>query len=45
MPLACENIFEPLVARPSQPEGVDALARRSREFLESVIRGLESWKV
>lgn len=40
LPLACENIFEPLVARPSAPEGVDALARRSREYLESVLRGL-----
>jgi sugar phosphate isomerase/epimerase len=42
MPLACENIFEPLVARPAQPEGVDALARRAREYLESVLRGLEN---
>jgi len=40
MPLACENIFEPLVPRPREPEGVDALARRAREFLETVIRGL-----
>ncbi len=42
MPLACENIFEPLAARPSTPEGVDALARRAREFLETVIRGLQT---
>ncbi|MBI3207633.1 MAG: TIM barrel protein [Candidatus Solibacter usitatus] len=41
MPLACENIFEPLVPRPTSPEGVDALARRAREYLVSVVRGLE----
>ena len=41
MPLCCENIFEPLVPRPKDPEGVDALARRAREFLETVIRGLQ----
>lgn len=40
MPLACENIFEPLVPRPIAPEGVDTLARRAREYLESVLRGL-----
>ena len=28
MPLCCENIFAPLVARPTEPEGVDTLARR-----------------
>lgn len=42
MPLAYENIFAPAVARPSEPEGVDALARRSREFVETVIAGLHS---
>lgn len=42
MPLACENIFEPLLPRPQTPEGVDALARRAREFLETVTRGLQS---
>jgi sugar phosphate isomerase/epimerase len=41
MPLACENIFAPLVPRPEKPEGVDALARRAREFLEVVIAGLQ----
>jgi len=40
MPLCCENIFAPLLPRPSRPEEVDALARRAREFLEVVIRGL-----
>ena len=44
MPLACENIFEPLVPRPAAPEGVDALARRAREYLESVLRGLETYE-
>jgi hypothetical protein len=41
MPLCCENIFAPLVARPKEPEGVDEMARRSREFLELVIKGLQ----
>ena len=42
MPLACENIFEPIVPRPAQAQGVDALARRAREFLEIVIRDIQS---
>ena len=42
IPLTFENIFEPLVPRPSAPEGVDALARRAREFIETVLRGLQS---
>ena len=42
MPLCFENIFAPLVGRPKDPEGVDALARRAREFLEFVIQGLQS---
>jgi sugar phosphate isomerase/epimerase len=42
MPLCCENIFAPLVPRPTTPEEVDALARRAREYLEVVIRGLQS---
>jgi len=41
MPLACENIFEPLVPRPKEPEGVDNLARRAREYLETVIAGIQ----
>ena len=40
MPLCCENIFAPLVPRPVEPEGTDALARRAREFLETVTQGL-----
>ena len=42
LPLCCENIFAPLVARPSQPEGIDALARRAREFLQTVTDGLQT---
>jgi sugar phosphate isomerase/epimerase len=42
MPLCCENIFAPAVLRPSEPEGVDALARRAREYLEVVIAGLRT---
>ncbi len=41
MPLCCENIFAPFVPRPQTPEGVDALARRAREYLEVVIQGLQ----
>jgi sugar phosphate isomerase/epimerase len=41
IPLAFENIFEPLVPRPTDPRGVDALARRGREFIESVLAGLQ----
>ena len=40
LPLLCENIFEPLLPRPKTPEGIDSLARRAREFLETVTRGL-----
>jgi len=45
MPLAYENIFAPLVARPSKPEEIDALARRAREYVETVIRGLCSTRL
>ncbi len=41
MPLAYENIFAPLVPRPTKPEEVDAMARRAREFVETVIAGLQ----
>jgi sugar phosphate isomerase/epimerase len=44
MPLACENIFAPLVPRPEKAEGVDSLAKRAREFLEVVIAGLQTAK-
>jgi len=40
IPLCCENIFKPVVPRPTKPDGVDALARRARIFLETVIAGL-----
>jgi sugar phosphate isomerase/epimerase len=42
MPLCCENIFAPLIPRPKDPEGIDALARRAREFLEVMTRGLQA---
>lgn len=41
MPLACENISAPKI-RATKPEEVDALARRAREFLELVVRGVVS---
>jgi sugar phosphate isomerase/epimerase len=42
IPLCCENIFAPLLARPKTPEEIDVLARRAREFLETVIAGLHA---
>jgi sugar phosphate isomerase/epimerase len=42
MPLCCENISAPALPRPERPEGVDALARRAREFLELVVGGLQA---
>ncbi len=42
IPLACENISEPLTPRPTDPAQVDVLAKRSREFLETVVRGLQA---
>ena len=42
IPLACENIFAPLLPRPEKPEEIDALARRAREYLEVVISGLQT---
>ena len=41
MPLAYENISAPMLNPPKTPEGVDALARRAREFLETVVDGLQ----
>jgi hypothetical protein len=40
--LCFENIFAPVVPRPTKPEGVDALAKRAREFLQVVIQGLQA---
>jgi sugar phosphate isomerase/epimerase len=42
IPLCCENIFAPVVPVPARPEGIDALARRAREFLEVVIQGVQA---
>jgi len=42
IPLTFENIFEPLVPRPAAPEAVDALARRAREYVDTVLRGLKT---
>jgi sugar phosphate isomerase/epimerase len=42
LPLCCENIFAPVVPRPSGPAGIDTLAKRAREFLEVVIAGLQT---
>lgn len=42
MPLCCENIFAPLVPRPTDPAKIDALAQRAREFLEIVTAGLRA---
>ena len=44
LPLACENIFAPGL-RPTSADEIDALARRAREFLELVIRGLHTAKL
>jgi sugar phosphate isomerase/epimerase len=41
IPLCCENISAPRIPRPTEPEGIDALARRAREFLELVIQGIQ----
>lgn len=42
MPLAYENIFAPLVPRPTSADEIDRLARRAREYVETVIAGLQS---
>jgi sugar phosphate isomerase/epimerase len=41
VPLCCENIFAPLLPRPADPGGVDVLAKRAREYLETVTAGLQ----
>jgi sugar phosphate isomerase/epimerase len=41
IPLTFENIFEPLVPRPTDPAAIDALARRAREYIDTVLRGLQ----
>jgi sugar phosphate isomerase/epimerase len=42
MPLCCENIFAPVLPRPTDADAIDALARRAREFLTVVIAGLQT---
>jgi sugar phosphate isomerase/epimerase len=42
LPLCCENIFAPRVPRPTEAQGVDALARRAREFLEMVVQAIQA---
>jgi sugar phosphate isomerase/epimerase len=42
MPLVFENIFEPLVPRPKTADAIDLLARRSREYVQSVVAGLQA---
>ncbi len=39
IPLCCENIFAPLVPKPSNPDDIDALAKRARQYLEWVVAG------
>jgi sugar phosphate isomerase/epimerase len=41
MPLCCENIFAHGVPRPDRAEGIDALARRAKEYLELVIQAIQ----
>jgi sugar phosphate isomerase/epimerase len=43
IPLTFENIFEPLVPRPTDPAAIDDLARRAREYIDTVLRGLTSY--
>jgi len=42
IPLCCENIFAPLVDRPRTADGVDALARQVREYIQTVIAGVQA---
>ena len=42
MPLCCENIFAPIVPRPNNAEEIDQLARQVREYLTTVIAGLQT---
>jgi sugar phosphate isomerase/epimerase len=39
--LSCENIFAPGVPRPGKPDGIDALVRRAKEYLEFVIQAIQ----
>jgi len=42
IPLCCENISAPYLPRPTNPEEIDALAKRALEFLEIVTQGLQA---
>lgn len=44
IPLCCENIFAPVVPRPTTIEGVTRLAEQARFFLEKVTGALQSEK-
>jgi sugar phosphate isomerase/epimerase len=44
MPLCFENIFPPLLPRPTVPETIDSYARLAREYLEAVVAGLQTTK-
>ena len=41
-PLCFENVFAPALGMPKTPEGVDRLALRAREYVETVISGLDA---
>lgn len=42
VPLCFENIFAPALGIPKEPDGVDRLALRAREYVETVISGLRA---
>lgn len=43
LPLVFENIFAPLVPRPTNPAELDELARRARQYMETVLKGIETY--
>jgi sugar phosphate isomerase/epimerase len=42
IPLACETVSEPFVPRPDTPEAVGELAKRARQFLDTVVRNVSA---
>jgi sugar phosphate isomerase/epimerase len=42
MPLCFENIFAPVIPRPTKLEGIDDLARRCREYMQTVLAGVQT---
>lgn len=42
IPLTFENIFAPLLPRPRDPAEIDRLAARAHDYIDTVIRGLQS---